>query len=194
MENLSLNIDRERLIEYANSQQYFYSLDLSRISSLLITQLHYIADNRILNVFQVTDEIKSLEKGIKMSASKKEDEFRHKPLKGLMKKHFFDARYMSRNLANQNKIGMDINSMEKYIDAEVAKGKSINEIAHEYTMVSYETRASSSKLTGEWLVYSKYDSKNYYLTLATHDEGDEVIYDRIFAYCKNEYSFLPFFK
>ena len=33
-------------------------------------------------------------------------------------------------------------------------------------------------MSGEWIVFQKYNEKNYYLTLAAHDEGDENIFKR----------------
>lgn len=55
---------------------------------------------------------------------------------------------------------------------------------------SYEKRASQQKLTGEWIIYAKYQSKNYYLTLAQHDEGDDVIHQRIIEGCQADFPFL----
>jgi hypothetical protein len=42
-------------------------------------------------------------------------------------------------------------------------------------------------LTGEWLIYKKYQGKNYYLCLAKHDEGDENIYKNKVLPCLNDF-------
>ncbi len=36
-------------------------------------------------------------------------------------------------------------------------------------------KATTGELKGEWLIYRRFSNRNYYLCLATHDEGDEVI-------------------
>ena len=42
-------------------------------------------------------------------------------------------------------------------------------------------------LTGEWLIYKKYQGKNYYMCLAKHDEGDENIYKNRIRPCLIEF-------
>src|SRR5690606_2262666 len=42
-------------------------------------------------------------------------------------------------------------------------------------------------LTGEWLIFKKHEGINYYLCLAKHDEGDDVIYERKIEPCLNEF-------
>ncbi|MFT3689884.1 hypothetical protein [Paenirhodobacter sp.] len=34
-------------------------------------------------------------------------------------------------------------------------------------------------MTGHWLVFARVDERNYYLTLARHDEKDEKIFERV---------------
>lgn len=42
-------------------------------------------------------------------------------------------------------------------------------------------------LTGEWLIYKKYQGKNYYLCLAKHDEGDKNIYKNKVLPCLDDF-------
>ncbi|MDY8137506.1 hypothetical protein [Aquimarina sp. 2201CG5-10] len=50
------------------------------------------------------------------------------------------------------------------------------------------THAMHSKdLKGEWIIYKKVDGKKYFLCLATHKEGDEVIYDKKIKTCLEEF-------
>ena len=43
----------------------------------------------------------------------------------------------------------------------------------------YLDRSQEGKLTGHWIVFAEHDRKNYYLCLATHEEGDDVIAEEL---------------
>lgn len=45
----------------------------------------------------------------------------------------------------------------------------------------------SKQLTGEWLIYKRYNDINYYLCLAKHNEGDQEIYDSKILKCFQEF-------
>ncbi|CAH7269082.1 hypothetical protein VCHA54P489_430004 [Vibrio chagasii] len=53
-----------------------------------------------------------------------------------------------------------------------------------------DKRKARNKMTGEWVVYAKYNDDLYYLCLARHDDGDQVIRDRIEQHCVEEFPFL----
>lgn len=57
----------------------------------------------------------------------------------------------------------------------------VNELSHRVVVESYEKRAMEQKLTGEWIVFAKHEEKNYYLCLATHDLGDQQIFENVRA-------------
>ena len=44
---------------------------------------------------------------------------------------------------------------------------------------NYLRRQKEARLTGEWIIFSKAQAKNHYLTLAWHDEPDEDIAERL---------------
>jgi hypothetical protein len=56
----------------------------------------------------------------------------------------------------------------------------------------YRERSREGKLTGHWIVFAEHNGKNYYLCLATHEEGDEVVAERIKDGCCAEFPFLHF--
>lgn len=59
-------------------------------------------------------------------------------------------------------------------------------IAHVMNYMHMEA-VHSKKLTGEWLVYAKHNYKNYFLCLATHNEGDQNIFDNKILSCYKEF-------
>lgn len=60
-------------------------------------------------------------------------------------------------------------------------------------MGGYEQRVKQKNLTGEWLIFAKYENLNYYLCFTQHSstkDGDEAIFAMIKEYCENQYPFL----
>jgi hypothetical protein len=49
-------------------------------------------------------------------------------------------------------------------------------------MENYMRRLREARLTGNWIVFSKRNGANKYLTLADHNEGDAIIAERINRY------------
>jgi hypothetical protein len=68
--------------------------------------------------------------------------------------------------------------------------KFISYIAHESTIEAFQKRAKKKRVSGEWIVFQEHNGKNYYLTLAAHDEGDENIYSRVCDAYDLEFDFL----
>jgi predicted RNA-binding Zn-ribbon protein involved in translation (DUF1610 family) len=54
----------------------------------------------------------------------------------------------------------------------------------------YEFRARRKQMTGEWIVYQKYEGKNYYLTLGLHAD-DGTTYNHVKLARKFDFPFLP---
>lgn len=48
-------------------------------------------------------------------------------------------------------------------------------------------KSANGELKGEWLIYKRFNDRNYYLCLATHDEGDENIYSTKLEQCLLEF-------
>jgi hypothetical protein len=49
----------------------------------------------------------------------------------------------------------------------------IGELVHRFTIGGISERADAGRLTGDWIIFGKRDGQNYYLDLATHEEGDD---------------------
>ncbi|HIF5880535.1 TPA: hypothetical protein ACX3FY_004703 [Vibrio parahaemolyticus] len=187
-------MDRSQLEEYARSSLVFYGLDLSRISSVLIAQIWNHELSRSLNVHSIGDELKRIERG----SSKKVGMFKHLPLKGLYKAHFFDARFIHGNINAEFGFEYGGNKkLDKVISQAFEQSKSayINDemamfLAHELTVKTIENRAQKGNLSGEWIVYQIHEGQNYYLALGRHKESDQDIYDRVQAAYRLDFPFL----
>ncbi len=175
-------LEREYLENFASNDVGFYGLEIPRISSLLIAQIMYLRKNRLLDTFEILDEIKQLEGVLEYTTStKKPDCFKRKPLKGLMKTHFTNASYISKNLYSHFGVKYGGNkALSSLVSSAIESSKNMDEfiqnIAHSSTIGAISNREKSKSITGEWLVFQKYRGQNYYLTLAEHDEGDENIF------------------
>jgi hypothetical protein len=66
----------------------------------------------------------------------------------------------------------------------------VDELTQRLIKGAMEERDSSQRLTGEWIVFAKHNGQNYYLCLARHNEGDELIFSRIKQICFREFPFL----
>ncbi|PKV10806.1 hypothetical protein CVO74_19550 [Xanthomonas prunicola] len=66
----------------------------------------------------------------------------------------------------------------------------IEEFAHDIVVFNFERLRVDSSLTGEWLIFAKYNEENYYLSLGKHDTGDELIRSQIDVFCLCEFPFL----
>ena len=181
-----ISLTRRDLEVFAVNDLGFYGLDISRISSVFIAQIIQIRSSRTLNTFQILDEVKFLEGLKNVSCTQVASAFKREPLRGLMKKHFTDANFIVKNLVAH--FGSEYGGnrkLETIVSQAFARNKSgyvddefINFIAHETTFGALQKRAKK-RISGEWIIFQKYSGKNYYLTLAAHDEGDENIYGRI---------------
>ena len=175
MSNISLS--REDLENFAANDIGFYGLDVSRISSIFIVQVMQMQARRVINTHQMLDEVKFLEGMKNSSSTQAASQFKREPLKGLMKKHFNDANFLIKNLGAH--FGYDYGG-NKNLDALVKEAfarnmsgcvddEFINYLAHESTIGALQERAKNKKISGEWIVFQKYQGGNYYLTLAAHN-------------------------
>lgn len=197
----SLHITEEEAVFFRDSNPGFCGFDTSRVSRLLIAQLASVSKHRIFNSFSVTDVIQQLEGVGCNGCARRAEPFKHLPLKGFWKAHFVDARFIMKNLRNTWGLEIEENPKFKTLCSNVAAEEEKNpsaygwqgRLAHEFTICGYEEKAKRKKLTGEWVIFSKYHDLNYYLCIAQHStsrEDDEKIYALIKAVCAYEYPFL----
>lgn len=168
-------VSEDEVFQFRNNHIGFCQIDLNRVSQFLSIQLASISKHRVYNSFSITEVIQDLE-GVGRGCKRRVAQFNHIPLKGLWKAHFFVPRFTAKNLINH--WGLDfpnspkLNNLLLRIDAEEEKSPSIHgwhgRLAHEMTVVGYEERARKNSLTGEWIIFSKYKGKNYYLCISRH--------------------------
>lgn len=190
----SYRVENEELVEYAE----LYGIERiipGRYSWLFVFNLMMLERKRGLDPFSIIDEIKSIEGLGPSRQTKPASEFKGPHLRGLWHKHFFAANpsLLAHNITNQLAGGKLKKLVEKVLDpnkSPVVTKEMIGELSHRLVVESLEDRAADSKLTGEWIVFTKHQGQNYYLCLTTHESGDENIAQSIKAACLPQFSFL----
>lgn len=169
-----------------------------RISKLLVSQLQDQLLNNGLNPACVIHEISALEAGT-ASAFKPPIQNKFPPLKGLWHKHYAEPglRSLALNVRNAiRKHGLpyfDQKVRESQISGELQymTARDIPALVNDAISGNLMRQAAQSARTGEWLIFSKYQGKNYYLSLGTHDKTTHVSIRRdIESVCCLEFDFL----
>lgn len=164
-----------------------------RYSAGLVRELVWMIENRAGNVFAVFDEIGGLE-GItnaRPTHTKPAAPFTRKRLSGLWHKHYHQAAFIPKNVQNHWSPGQLKELAESVLnDTAIPHEKKAGYLSHEFVIGGYRDRSQSGKLTGEWIVYARQNSVNYYLTLGRHGE-DDGIRKRALA-CTSEFPGLKF--
>ncbi|BBA70045.1 hypothetical protein YM18_1510 [Geobacter sulfurreducens] len=188
---------QDQLIKYKEWME-FERFENAVFTDLFVTQL-WIMDTigRIPSCY-VMDEIKFLESKGKKTSTKPATRFTKPPLEGLWHKHFFVSYFLVTNLCNY--LGIEQGhqrNLKKIIEEVINNSESEHfteemsaQIAHRVSIEAFQERAGADRLTGEWIIFGKHDGKNYYLSVASHDEGDAVIFNRIQQYCVPQFPFL----
>ena len=162
-------------------------VDRSRMSRLLCEQLVFGIKSRTLDSFGVTDILQALE-GHRTRGHVEVRPFNHPPLKGLLHAHFQQAKFIPKNLENEIK-----NKRGKKLIEDIFKDKQLSDeerlklTAHQATVSLYNSRAENNALTGEWIIYAEHQSKNHYFCIASHLEGDTIIYNRMMKRCEPKF-------
>ncbi|CAE6806007.1 hypothetical protein R69619_05431 [Paraburkholderia nemoris] len=184
---------------FTESNSGLAGIDISRLSRFLLVQLTSAWKHRTINTFAITDLIQQLEgRGPTRSSTAKPRLFKHKPLRGLWKVHFFDPRFLMHNISNQWGLSGPENDKFDKLCARVAAEENENpsavgwqgKLAHELVLEGYQDRAAKRKLTGEWLIFGVQEQKNVYLALCTHSDGpeqDSEIYNALLSLCGEEF-------
>lgn len=174
----------------------------SRTSRLLQLDLFVCSREFGINPAAVVQEMEYLEGiGRGSRGTKEAAPFTRKPLAGLWHKHFFCGRFMARNiqtgLANGRLRGIIEEAVEEInrtvftdeIPVEVAEALS-RKVASRCVDETLKLRRNRLAITGEWIIYAKYNNKNYYLSLGSHQHGDQNIKDRIEKFCPQDFPFI----
>ncbi len=197
-----LCISEEDIVNFRDNNPGLCGVDMSRVSRLLVAQLSSARKHRVFNSFSVTDVLQRIEGVGRVDGYvKSEEPFRHSPLKGFWKAHFFDAGFLRRNLINHWGIAYEecprFNALLSQVESDEEQNPSPHgwhgRIAHEFVVRGYKARAKNRKMTGEWIIFAKFNGTNYYLGLAGHSKSkdeDEALYAQVKAYCSFEFPLL----
>jgi hypothetical protein len=173
-----------------------------RCSTLLMFELYcraVVVPIGALNPAKVVAEVRALEgKGPPMGTVA-EEQFTEPALRGLWKKHYLEDGPGS--LAKNIVLGFGKKQRGLLQIIKAHHNPALSHLPPEEVSANiadaiinvYSERSRNQSLTGEWIVFAKHESKNYYLSLATHNEvrSDPAgFYDHIKRGCIGEFSFL----
>ncbi len=190
-----LKLTKSQLLEILQVKGKKYE---KRLSDLLIEQLRLGCVNNHIHPEKIIHEIDILE-GVSESRSHTEPEspFLRRILneKELWKKHFFQPGFMGKNIINALQLDRkNPKFFERLVRLVAEKTKSPEQfsfvLADAVVRGVFRAKTTQGKLTGEWIIFKKYQDDNYYLTLASHDEDEDVIFQRILTGCQSQFPFL----
>lgn len=152
-----------------------------------------------LHIFSVLDELDYLEGWKSYSKTKREAPFKHAPLVPFWHKHFASPRHITKNVSIRWGFENGGNGdLLKLIERTILESGDDPDawqkrLAHELVMGAMGDREKRG-LTGDWIIYAKHEEKNYYLDLASHDEGtssnSSALYQKLKVGCAAEFPFL----
>lgn len=169
-----------------------------RISVLFLSNLFGAYKAGRIDPFQIAREIEALEKG-ETTGLKPAIQNRHPPLKGLWHKHYMQPGIAS--LATNIQHGLKQFGIP-YLIQKVREAQEAGEeryftiddiapIANDAVQGNFQRLREAERLTGEWIVFAKYEGLNYYLTLATHDKATHAHERQLIEnICYHEFPFL----
>lgn len=164
--------------------------------------------------FQVLDELDHLEELCPTSKTPLGTQFKRSPLFPFWHKHFTSAQYLIRNIGLRWGLhdggNKEFYNLIEQLHAEHGHDPAtFSKFVADKVVAGYFERARAGKaaevievapgekrprgLTGEWIIYGKYDGKNYYLDVATHKEAEENpqgLYERLRDQAGIEFPFL----
>lgn len=184
----------------------------ARVSFALVLRMVTMAAVR-RDYFAVLDELDFLEDRRGISSAVSSTQFKHAPLHPLWHKHFFTAHHVMRNIMDRWGMHGNAKELDRLI-REVATECGDNEdlwptvLVDRLVVNGFKERARTGDaarvretppvgkrergLTGDWIVYGKHAGENYYLDLATHEEGKrpKQLMEKLWRGCAAEYPFI----
>lgn len=190
MDVARVSMSRQDILGWAAESVAFCEIDLSRVSTVFLAQAYASEKGRIFSTFDLTNPIKVLEGLAKFDGTPPAEQFKHPPLSGLYKKHFSSPRFLVKNLLNFQRSKEGKKHFEKawkdasaLSDSGVINEQFIAYLTHQMTIPPIQIKSTSNAMTGEWVVFHKHEGVNFYLTLASHGESNEEIYERVVLAC-----------
>lgn len=171
------------------------------MSWFFLADLYFFDNHKGINPLAVLDEIYILEGlATEPTGTKEESQYKGDHLKGLWHKHYMSARFIAQNI--QHTLGREgggrlteiikKNVTELDFFDETAMYAAAERMSKEIVSDSFRMRKNNNKLTGEWIIFAKYDGENYYLCMSYHGEGDQRIANRIRTGCIPQFDFIKF--
>jgi hypothetical protein len=196
-----LSVRAREVKAFGEARHGLYGVEMSRVSSYLLAQLAEAYYRRTINSYSITDVLQSLEGCGRPHLAKGAEKFEHFPLNRFSKIHFFDARFMMKNLQFENgllkKRPKRLNALRAEAMREDNENPSkygwVGRLSNKLTYGAYTNRASEQRLTGEWIIFGEFEEKKYYLGWFEHSDnstGDQKIYSTLRRSCKTEFPFL----
>jgi hypothetical protein len=130
--------------------------------------------------YKVRSQIRCLEENIS-NGTKPAEQFKHAPLYPFWHKHFFTPRHTYRNIGDRWGIARggsgnkDLDRMMGKVAVENGSDPDLwpGLLSHRFIIGGLEERSLDNRLTGDWIIFAKHEGCNYYLDVATHEEGEE---------------------
>jgi len=144
--------------------------------------------------YNIIDELDCLE-GLRADSNTKSAEpFIGPTLRPLWHKHFIAPRHFLKNIGIRWALDRHGNRDLNRLLADIAKRGPDNWIGvlyHKLVFDGYWARAREKRLTGDWIIFGKYEGQNYYLDLATHEEGkdEKRLMEKLRYGCEAEFPF-----
>jgi hypothetical protein len=171
----------------------------ARVSRLLLHQLALHASRfgdihrgqwHHFHFHQILDAISEIEGKADAPTTKPAKPFRRGPLKGLWHKHFSSPAFVAMNVLNAIRKNseelleiFEARRQQMSLKHDQESTKLTGLLAYTFALDGLRLRACASsgrsQITGEWIVFEKNVNTTTLLALATHDEGDRVIYERV---------------
>lgn len=147
----------------------------------------------------VLHEINVLEGLAPPSSTKEPTQFKRPPLHPFWHKHFSTARHLMRNMGERWGLGKSGNcelwEMIERVAAECGAQTDLwpKRLAHQLVLGGINDRAVARRMTGDWIIFAKYEGQNLYLGLGTHDESardTNALYQKLRQGSEWEFPFL----
>lgn len=193
MAKVSFDKDQISVVKRAlvNNRPYADRMSLAFAVRLLCVKTDLREDPFVL------DEVDYLEALCSRSRTKREEQFRHPPLHPFWHKHYSAPRHFWKNIGIRWNLSgggnRDLQSMLNDVaERHGSDPDRWQRIAPHWLVVEgYKDRAERG-LTGDWIIFAKHEGQNYYLDLATHEEGTDQrrLYEKLRQGSAAEFPFL----
>jgi hypothetical protein len=167
-----------------------------RVSDYFVAQLKHLLEEGRVHTESIVDEINYLEDPKDRTRTKKAKKFSGGRLKGFWHTHFFNGD-VSQQATNYLKLLNKEGAVEliiKDIMAETDDPAIIaKKIAERIVPQQFDDITNKKSWTGDWVIYAKYEGKNYYLMICKHSsqgEDTDHLYYEMKEKCGSQYPFL----